>query len=250
MIASRAQLGSRGWRRVRRGVISLVLGVVATVGVAWGVLFLPEPQLSASRLIRMGPGEHGWDYALSQEWSSTRASIRFFPGVHPITHPLGARKTDWSDLVTPNIESVSLSLIGGGEDGVLVVSGWPRHCLAGARSATWLPTRHHNDNFTAGTLCVRSDSQSTSRNWFRYHLPATPLWPGFPANTAIYGGAVFVLLSAPALVRSWRRRRRGGCANCGYDVSGITSGVCPECGADIGTTARPLSPPLSQGERE
>jgi hypothetical protein len=34
-------------------------------------------------------------------------------------------------------------------------------------------------------------------------------------------------------VRRWRRRRRGCCLNCGYDLTGNVSGVCPECGEAI-----------------
>jgi hypothetical protein len=35
----------------------------------------------------------------------------------------------------------------------------------------------------------------------------------------------------------WFRDRRqdlGGCPRCGYDVSAMPSGVCPECGARVG----------------
>jgi len=31
--------------------------------------------------------------------------------------------------------------------------------------------------------------------------------------------------------RRHRRRRRGHCARCGYDLHGNLSGVCPECGS-------------------
>ena len=30
-----------------------------------------------------------------------------------------------------------------------------------------------------------------------------------------------------------RRRRRGQCPHCGYDLSGNASGVCPECGETV-----------------
>ena len=32
-------------------------------------------------------------------------------------------------------------------------------------------------------------------------------------------------------VRRWRRRRKGLCIPCGYDLTGNVSGVCPECGS-------------------
>ncbi len=35
-------------------------------------------------------------------------------------------------------------------------------------------------------------------------------------------------------LRRWRRRRRGWCVKCGYDLTGNVTGVCPECGSEIG----------------
>ena len=34
-------------------------------------------------------------------------------------------------------------------------------------------------------------------------------------------------------LRRWRRRRKGQCAICGYDLTGNTSGRCPECGRPV-----------------
>ena len=48
---------------------------------------------------------------------------------------------------------------------------------------------------------------------------------------------VAILLAAyPAIalirgpLRRWRRKKRGQCLKCGYDLTGNESGVCPECG--------------------
>ena len=35
-------------------------------------------------------------------------------------------------------------------------------------------------------------------------------------------------------VRRYRRRKRGLCVNCGYNLTGNISGICPECGTPIG----------------
>lgn len=36
---------------------------------------------------------------------------------------------------------------------------------------------------------------------------------------------------------SWIRRARNQCVKCGYDLTGNISGVCPECGATVHTSA-------------
>ncbi|GJM24129.1 MAG: hypothetical protein DHS20C16_05440 [Phycisphaerae bacterium] len=68
-------------------------------------------------------------------------------------------------------------------------------------------------------------------------------WDGSPwlnGNSAGYFGVhiPFWCMFAPALlVTSWLwyadRRRIGECVNCGYNLTGNVSGVCPECGATI-----------------
>ena len=35
-------------------------------------------------------------------------------------------------------------------------------------------------------------------------------------------------------LRRWRRRRRGLCTECAYDLTGNTTGVCSECGEAVG----------------
>ncbi|MHC4696054.1 MAG: hypothetical protein ACYTFA_04845 [Planctomycetota bacterium] len=53
-------------------------------------------------------------------------------------------------------------------------------------------------------------------------------------------GFLFVLFGAyPAVayirgpVRRWRRRKKGLCVKCAYDLTGNVSGACPECGTAI-----------------
>lgn len=62
------------------------------------------------------------------------------------------------------------------------------------------------------------------------------------------GSLVALFAAYPALafirgpLRRWHRRRRGGCAKCGYDLTGNTSGACPECGTE-NDAAPPRRPP-------
>jgi len=68
-------------------------------------------------------------------------------------------------------------------------------------------------------------------------LPLRPLWPGFALNTLCYALLSVLLwllmVQGSGRFRRLRRRRRGHCTNCGYDLRGTSGGggVCPECGA-------------------
>jgi len=52
--------------------------------------------------------------------------------------------------------------------------------------------------------------------------------------------AVFLIWFSPAILRWFRGRKPlpGHCRSCGYDLTGNTSGVCPECGSPIAPSTR------------
>ncbi len=54
---------------------------------------------------------------------------------------------------------------------------------------------------------------------------------------AVFVSAYPTLAFIRGPLRRHRRRKRGLCLKCGYNLTGNTSGVCPECGAKIGTQA-------------
>lgn len=55
-----------------------------------------------------------------------------------------------------------------------------------------------------------------------------PLWEA-SALFALYPTLTFI--RGP--LRRWRRRRKGLCLNCGYNLTGNVTGVCPECGEGL-----------------
>lgn len=57
------------------------------------------------------------------------------------------------------------------------------------------------------------------------HSVCVPLWLCLVV-VAVYPSVAF--LRGP--LRTWRRRRSGACLQCGYNLRGNESGVCPECG--------------------
>ncbi len=55
------------------------------------------------------------------------------------------------------------------------------------------------------------------------------LWRHFPLYP------VFAMVAVPTLLvwRFGRKPVKPGCCRCGYDLTGNTSGVCPECGVEV-----------------
>ncbi len=48
--------------------------------------------------------------------------------------------------------------------------------------------------------------------------------------------SLLAVAAVPTAVMSWRDRRKfgaGRCRQCGYELAGLSGGVCPECGATI-----------------
>ena len=69
-------------------------------------------------------------------------------------------------------------------------------------------------------------------------LPTKVIWVGYTFNTVAYGALVWLMTLVPGWVRRSRRRARGACAKCGYDLAatpGITK--CPECGQEAAGSA-------------
>ncbi len=61
-----------------------------------------------------------------------------------------------------------------------------------------------------------------------YRALKIPYWPLL---------LLFIAYPTIAFIRGplprWRRRRKGLCLTCGYDLTGNVSGICPECGEAI-----------------
>ena len=70
--------------------------------------------------------------------------------------------------------------------------------------------------------------QSVWGGSMRYHSVSIDGWAA-AALLMIYPTLAFI--RGP--LRRWRRRRKGLCIKCGYDLTGNESGVCPECGTAI-----------------
>lgn len=75
-----------------------------------------------------------------------------------------------------------------------------------------------------GFYCWTIDFSTAHRTW----ILGFPLWAPF-ALFAFYPALAFI--RGP--LRRYRRRKRGLCLRCGYNLEGNVSGACPECGEAI-----------------
>ena len=105
--------------------------------------------------------------------------------------------------------------------------GWPMYSLSAWRDWNPDPERTALDaeylTFGGWDLPMRRNSSSVRL------IPLTPIQPGFAINTLFYAVVLWVLVAGPRALNRKRRRMRGLCVNCAYDLRGNSSGVCPEC---------------------
>ena len=74
-------------------------------------------------------------------------------------------------------------------------------------------------------------------------LPIRPIWPAFAGNVLIWSCALFAVVWFVRYPARRRRKRIGKCRKCGYDLRGIESLRCPECGTGIIKTKRAQTSP-------
>lgn len=60
-------------------------------------------------------------------------------------------------------------------------------------------------------------------------LPLCPVPVGFVVNAVVYASALWCLALLPRALRRLFRPRTG-CRVCGYDLAGLRTSICPECG--------------------
>jgi len=75
-----------------------------------------------------------------------------------------------------------------------------------------------------------------------------PLCSVLVANVGFLIGLYPLIAFVQGPLRRWRRRRKGLCIKCGYDLTGNVSGTCMECGADLVRTRQARSESPSQQE--
>jgi hypothetical protein len=184
-------------------ILFLLLGAIANVAVAWGVLFVyctpDQTSLSSAQARRI------WDglplpWAISgTAWGNEHRQYGWrlsFLG----TEPLGSRG---ARVTTSGFPCNCFQAVYAYWSGQYVRTGW-----------------QHPDLWPLPEIEV---------------LPTSILWPGFAINTLFYAAVLWLLFAAPFALRRRlvirRRIKRGLCPKCAYDLRAAQSNTCPECGA-------------------
>lgn len=66
-----------------------------------------------------------------------------------------------------------------------------------------------------------------------FNIATRPVFPGFLVLAGLFEMTLLIGRAGLRFLRALRQRirtRRGLCGRCGYDLAGLSGGVCPECG--------------------
>lgn len=114
---------------------------------------------------------------------------------------------------------------------VLCIPDDALHCSLGF---TWDDIERSSPSVSLRCISIRGQ--------LRLAFITFPLW--VPTTVFVSCLAIAVI---PEPLKRWRRRKRNCCVQCGYNLTGNVSGICPECGRPIDrvTGCEPQSPLLS-----
>jgi hypothetical protein len=216
-------------------VVSILLGVVINITVAWGLAGLvgvPPPPgkqlLPAQPLSWPRQVPEGWpapsEVHIGRWWCCT--TIHAFGG-HSVR-----RLEELNALTKASEEMISCNLH-------ISQWGWPMRSLEiqwphsqNMLVSIWLFKRPTEPALRTGLPVSTTLTRSSERT----HLPLMPVWPGFVINSLVYATLAGVAVCCPGVVRRAARRRSGRCVMCGYEVAGLAR--CPECGVPCGQSPR------------
>ncbi len=196
------------WRkRITRAILCLLLGAVTTVGVAWGCATWSSARWSAFPDVEESNGfcilrADGFGYRARQPHGA-----RFAEG-EPLYWrnelPPGRSAAGWpAPALRSHVEPLRI------ESGRLA-SGWDLPVAEIIRRG--VPT-----NRLPAVIRSHTDRR----------IPLLPRWGGLTADTLFYAAPWWLILITPGALKRWRRRRRGRgrCIHCGYDLTGLPAGT-------------------------
>ena len=214
-------------------VMCVVLGVVTTVGVAWGLAVGVDAWVIDDHVILIGGLEqHERD---DGEWDWLRLRGLEVPGLRVVerTHniypdrdrlPLrqGESPSDefrrFPDAFHSEYQFASVHIV-----------GWPMKSMS-----YWFGEKTHNrdERIVFNGLEVGFERRPLFLPDLTYDrvLPLRPIFPGFIINTLFYAAIWFVLIFGWRAHLRQVRKWQGYCPVCKYDLQNTLTAGCPECG--------------------
>ncbi len=228
---------------LRRIVLSLLLGGVLTVAVAWGVALLTDQRYEYTRGRSWTSFTNGPYFESERPAAFPEMTLLHRMHLFGASHLWAIERADTLELIVHPTSNEKVE--------VLFSSSWnmERHEYGMPWRAMvafedpwtqsqprWMSRKmpeqsvFHFSHFSLGlevpgwVLNGQSDRE--------LNLPLRPIWPGFLYSTLLYSAFCWMLLFLVGTARLGLRRRRcqrrGLCISCKYPVTGFS--ICPECG--------------------
>jgi hypothetical protein len=207
-------------RAMMRVLACVAVGVVATYGVAVGVVAAVDPY----ELETLQAQDCAWMRSANAAYASVSHDMLVEGELLDVRAQATRLQTEISELDFQPIEEIGC---GTGEPydtyhWTFVRAGWPWTALEGwsVRHSSWTTAGRGVGETTRSRIVEVRDLE----------LPIGPVWPGVVGSVALYGGVAWLLSFLPGMVRARLRLRRGTCPSCGYDLRSGGQAACPECG--------------------
>ncbi|MDZ4753751.1 MAG: hypothetical protein SGJ11_04560 [Phycisphaerae bacterium] len=209
--------------RVRRLLLFVAIGLLASLTIAWVCALAPHP--NATLWINSDYFDFG------NKTTPIPSQLTDVQARHVPPRLAGAMRaysgTLGFGLQQYSIRSVESNLNHMQTTGV--TAGWPLPCLWGHISYDINETPQTYVEWRGGIMESRSA-------W----IPLYPMWFGLAADSLLYGGSVALVWIGVGTVRRQRRARAGKCLSCGHLLAGVVT--CPECGRPSAEVSRPCKP--------
>ncbi|MEX2217535.1 MAG: hypothetical protein WD749_02145 [Phycisphaerales bacterium] len=245
----------------RRAVVSLILGLITSVTIAWSVAWTPPTGPGSQAL--WGKQNTGvfsssgfplnWYVLRSGSWGRQSNEFR----VDLASSVSSEQAANFRRLTSDRASRAALerhAFLLKSKDSLFCsfgvhFYGWPLPCLTMEEACTPLkvfmwkalvltPAPYDVETPDAPGLWDPDPANSLLPYYSAlqigedHALPLRPLWDGLLTCTALYGTAWYVMLSLWSVVRR-ARIRPGFCSHCGYDLRGLSAAKpCPECGRE------------------
>ncbi|MGV6813523.1 MAG: hypothetical protein ACWA5W_00780 [Phycisphaerales bacterium] len=229
--------------------IYLILGMVCSLVVAWGLAWLPHrvgaARYAFSQLSNQESRFYVYDYRWFGLWERQYSTQRrvlnrsgghldpgvmlfwwtWSPGMH--NDQYFAQWESFEERYEPVDAGMGQAMY------ARMSYGWPALCMEASGASN--PARL-NPNGTivgqvdSGILLPIEESAQVSPMSQRVLFPYAPVWTGLAINSVFFGLVAFLIRTGLGMIAQVRRFNRGHCPRCDYELSYDFRQGCPECG--------------------